>query len=251
MNYRLIYTFGLLVALLIGGCVGVAQKTNDGNRALGAGDALEALRLYQQAQVSEPDRPELYYNAALAYVALDDYSRAIDALNQALLSAEGDLRSRIYFSLGNAYAEIREDARAIEAYRAGLRLNPADDQMRHNLEVLLLRYVQPTATAQQQQTEPDEQQTDPSMTPTDDPGGFDPPTVTPPPVDFDPTQPPESGGQDRTDADDSATVVPLPQGGLTIEQAERILDQVEQDQQSIREFELEDGGRGDSAEKDW
>ncbi|TVR22274.1 MAG: tetratricopeptide repeat protein [Anaerolineaceae bacterium] len=251
MTNRLIYGLGMLAVLLIGGCVGVAQTTNEGNRALNAGDALEALRLYQQAQVNEPDRAELYYNAGLAYVALDDFSRAIDAFNQALLSAEGDLRSRVYFSLGNAYAETREDANAIEAYRAGLRLNPADDQMRHNLEVLLLRYVQPTATAQQQQTEPDDQQTDPSMTPTDDPGGFDPPTVTPPPVDFDPTQPPESGGQDRSDQEDSATVVPLPQGGLTIEQAERILDQVEQDQQSLREFELEDGGSGESMENDW
>jgi hypothetical protein len=38
---------------------------------------------------------------------------------------------------------------------------------------------------------------------------------------------------------------------MTIEQAERLLDQVEQDQQTLREYLQDEADSGDVTEKDW
>ncbi len=246
--------YGFLLLVILGvalfGCATDARYNYDANLALRDGDYEAALRGYQQAQVEAPNRAEFYYNVALAHVELNEFNRAIDALQQALQTAEDDLRSRVYYNLGNTYAAIGRYREAIDAYRAGLRLNPEDEDMRYNLEVAQLLYVPPTPTAQEQQTEPDEQDTDPEVTPTNDPGGFDGPTPTPPPIDFDPTMPPEGGGADDT-GEQGATPMPRPQGALTIEEAQRILDQIEQDQQSVREFRQETGGAGDNTGPDW
>jgi tetratricopeptide (TPR) repeat protein len=230
------------VMLLITGCAEEARNNYNANIALQNADYDSALQGYQAAQVESPDSAEFYYNAALAHIGRNEYSRAIDALNQALQTAEGDMKSHVYYNLGNTYSLIGRYADAIEAYQEGLRLNPDDEAMRHNLEIAQLRYIPPTPTAQEQQTEPDQQETDPDITPTPDPGGFDDPSPTPPPFDLDPTATPDRAG--TMPEGESPTLAPRPQGTLTIDQAERILDQIAQDQQSAQEFRQDAGGEG-------
>lgn len=248
----------LLVAVVVmslwmlAGCgVNPAERNNAGNNAFGSGNYDAALRAYQAAQVESPNRAEPYYNAASALLAIAEYDSAIAALEQALRHADDDFVARAYYNLGNILFEERRFGEAIQAYQNALLINPDDADARYNLELALLRYVPPTPTAIEQQTNPELGQTDPEATPTNEPGGFDGPTPTPPPAaPPDPSETPVTGDEGELGAD-ARTPIPRDDGAMTIEQAARILDSVEQNQEALREY-LEDVAEsGLPVEEDW
>nr|MBP6298352.1 hypothetical protein [Anaerolineae bacterium] len=105
---------------------------------------------------------------------------------------------------------------------------------------------------QQQRTNPEEGQTDPTITPSPEPGGFDGPTPTPPREEFepDPTETPVGGTGDFGDDADS-TPVPVEGGPLTLEQAIRLLDAAAQDALTISPFYLTATPGGVAGENDW
>lgn len=244
------WAVGLYVLLLAGCMSQVAEYNNAGNSRYASESYQEALRSYQRAQVVAPDQPEAYYNAASAYAGISDLNMAEAALEQALRTADPDLMVDAYYNLGNVYYQMGRYDQAIQAYQQGLLIDPDDEDTRYNLEIALLRYVPPTPTAQEQQTEPQLGESDPTVTPTSQPGGFEGPTPTPPPVELDLSATPDAGQGEGGD-EDSRTPVPRTQGQLTIEQAERLLDQIRQDQQSLREFLQQPAGTGQTTERDW
>lgn len=228
----------------------IAQQNNSGNRSYYNANYGSALQAYQAAQVESPDRPEAYFNAASAYVGLDEPDLAVAALEEALENADEDLIIEAYYNLGNAYQGAGIFDKAIDAYQEALLRNPDHEDARYNLEIALLRYLPPSPTAQEQKTEPDVDQTDPETTPTDQPGGFDGPTPTPPPIDYDLTEPPLDGQSDEGE-EDSSTPVPRSQGDMTVEQAERILDQIQEDQEALSDYLEDEASEGDVSERDW
>jgi tetratricopeptide (TPR) repeat protein len=240
----------MLLSLLLFGCGAVAKHNSQGNAHYYSGDYEAALRSYQQAQVAEPDEAESYFNAASALVAQGDAGDAVDALKQALRTADDELAANAFYNLGNVYYETERYGQAVEAYKQALIRRPDDQQARYNLELALLNALEPTPTAQEQQTSPDMGETDPETTPTDQPGGFEGPTPTPPPQELEPSATPESG-ESPGGVDDSATPVPQPGGDMTAEQAERLLDQIQQEQQALMEFLQQVGSGGQPLEPDW
>lgn len=243
--------FVIIAVVILAGCgVSIAERNNTGNRLYQRGDYDAALQAYQIAQVVEPDHPEAYFNAAAALIGSDQLNRAVETLEQALRTADDDLAAKAYYNMGNIFFEFNRCNEAFEAYQQALLLRPDDDDARYNLEVALLCMVPPTPTALEQQTESDLGETDPETTPTDEPGGFDGPTPTPPPVEFDLSATPETGEGDNGD-EQSETPIPRSDGEMTIEDAERLLDQVEQNQQSLREFLQDIIEDGEVTERDW
>ena len=232
---------------LLAGCAGLPERVHTGNRHYRSDEYDRALRAYQAAQVMDPDRPEAYYNAGSALVGLLEYERAVVALEQSLRSAEGGVAVSAYYNLGNIYFEMGRFQEAIRAYQQALLLDPDADDARYNLELALLRYVPATPTAIEQQTEMDEDQTDPDTTPTPEPGGMDGPTPTPPPMDVDLTATPDSGESEDSE-EESDVPVPQTQGELTVEQAERLLDQIQQDQEALRDYFEEPAAPGEPLE---
>lgn len=223
---------------------------NSGNSRYSDQEYQAALRAYQQAQVSEPDQPAAYYNAASAYAGIQEMNAAVAALEQALETSDKDLSVDAYYNLGNVHYQMGQYDLAIQAYQQALLLDPNDEDARYNLEIALLRYIPPTPTAQEQQTEPELGESDPTVTPTNQPGGFDGPTPTPPPVELDLSATPDAGQGEGGD-ENSSTPVPRTQGRLTIEQAERLLEQIRQDQQSLREYLQQPAASGQTSERDW
>lgn len=243
----------ILAALMVfsASCGGeVAEKNYAGNQQYSSGHYEAALRAYQAAQVAAPNRPEAYYNAASAYVGMNDLYRAQTALDKALETADDGLAAKAYYNLGNVYFYMGRYEESVEAYQQTLLLDPNDQDARYNLEIALLRYIRPTPTAQEQQTEPQQDESDPETTPTNQPGGFEGPTPTPPPLDYDHTATPISG-QGIGGHEDSHTPMPRSQGRLTIEQAERLLDRIRQDQQALRELLQYPASSGQTSERDW
>jgi tetratricopeptide (TPR) repeat protein len=240
-----------VVLLLLTACGSpIAQRTNTGNRLYERGDYEAALQAYQVAQVNAPDDAVPYFNAAAAYVGDVEFERAAAALEQALETADETIQAEAYYNLGNILYKLRRFDEAVFAYRQALLIRSDYDEARYNLELTLLQSIPPSPTAIEQQTQPETSDTDPSATPTPQPGAFDGPSPTPPPQELDASLTPDTGeGEDGRD--DSATPVPQSQGELTVEQAEQLLDRVQQDQESLREYLEQAVDTGDPAERDW
>lgn len=244
----------LITGLALGACgVNSAERNNEGNTLYERGDFAGALQAYQAAQVLEPDAALYYFNTANALIQLEQYDKAISALQLALENADDSLKARSYYSLGNIYFQQEKYIEAVDAYRQVLLIDPEDADARHNLELALLAIVPPTPTALEQKVEPEEDASDLQATPTNNPSGQDGPTPTPPPIDAPPDiqKTSESGLLGEQGGVFQATPVPEEGGEVSIEEAERLLDAVEQNQQTLREFNGGIGTPGPVTENDW
>ena len=138
MRMRLIVAILLICGLLI---IGSSLQTNPAERiesgnTLHAQDNFEAaLHAYQAAQVNAPDSPVAYYNAASALASIGRLRDAVAALAQALKNSDDELTFKAYYNLGNVLYEMALYNDAVDVYRQAIRLNPADDDARHNYEL--------------------------------------------------------------------------------------------------------------------
>jgi hypothetical protein len=110
-----------------------------GNAALAAGDADAALRRYARAEEAHGERAEILFDRGAAALLLGRLDTASDLFRRAAERADPRLASRALQNLGNARAAAHDGAGAAAAYRAALRKDPANEDARYDLEVLLRR----------------------------------------------------------------------------------------------------------------
>jgi Ca-activated chloride channel family protein len=156
------FTFILVisaVALVLGACSTPAEKLNqDGNDAFAEQAFLEALDLYQSAQVESPELAEPYFNAANALYRQGDYPAALEQMQMALQYVDqGNLAESSYYNLGNTLFNSQELDTAVEAYKQALLLNPDDQDAKYNLELALQQQEQQQQQQEQQQEQNQEQ----------------------------------------------------------------------------------------------
>lgn len=160
MKSMLMLLVALLTALLVAGCAPSPQAMlNEGNAAFAAGDYALSMEHYQAAREGLPDAAEPLYNMANVDYRQENAEAARALLRQAAELADPALAQHAYYNLGGAAAQAQDTAAAIEAYRQALRLNPADQDAKHNLELMMRMQAQEDQEQQQdeQQTQPDEQ----------------------------------------------------------------------------------------------
>jgi tetratricopeptide (TPR) repeat protein len=98
MNIRLFVV--LLALFLVSACsVDPAEYNAIANTHYDENRFDEALRIYQMAQVTAPDVPQPYFNAASAFAQLGELEQSIAALNQVLKTADSDLKAKTYYNL--------------------------------------------------------------------------------------------------------------------------------------------------------
>jgi tetratricopeptide (TPR) repeat protein len=233
MRKTLLIVFNLMV--MVGCAVDPAERNNTGNALHADGRYEEALSAYQLAQVNAPDTAVPYLNAASSMARTGRTQAAIQALEQALRHTDAPVtRAAIYHNMGNLYFDLALYDDALVAYRQALLLQPEAEDTRYNYEMALSRLPTATPTPQEQQSEPEEDQTDPQATPTPNPAGLDETTPTPSPAsEADAGSTPDTGpGEPGEDGQ----VTPLPDGQLSVEEAERRLDAIQQGQRTLREY---------------
>lgn len=236
----------LLGAILFGFGFGDLER---GNRYYREGKYAEAVEAYRRALAGGKAAPELHYNLGTALLRLGEYEEAERHLRAALSTVEPDPRQRTHFNLGSRYLEAARatddpQARAhlldaaVEAYKQALRLDPADFDAKWNLELALReRGEQPpqhggggSDDEQDQQNQQNQQdQSDQGQDGGDGAGG---------PQQASPT--PNRGDRQVPDS-----------GGMTREQAERILSAVEQDERELYREKLRRGQRETPVARDW
>ncbi|HSJ25858.1 MAG TPA: VWA domain-containing protein [Longimicrobiales bacterium] len=216
-----------------------------GNRMYREGRYEEAVDAYRRVVESGRSSPEVHYNLGTALLAMGAYQEAEQHLQAALQAVEPDVRNRTFYNLGNRFlaeGRAQQDLQrqgqlldaAIEAYRRALRIAPGDVDAKWNLEMALRDRAE---NEQQQQDQPDQQD-------------------------------PQEGddGQDDSEQDDSqggasGSTGQAPSGAardqetdqqpMSQEQAEQILNAVEQDERELTRERLRRGQRTVPVLRDW
>ena len=152
----------LVVASVVAVCMlacgpAPAQVNNSGHGPYLNGDYISALESYQDAQVSAPDSGEPYYNSGNALYRTAEYEEALQSYDESLRHAGGELRSHGFFNRGNTAFQQEQYPEAVEAYKEVLRMNPDNEDAKHNLELALLQIPPEDEQQQEEQQEEEEQ----------------------------------------------------------------------------------------------
>jgi len=232
----LITVFSFLVSA---SAVNDARKANEAFRN---GDFETAVNLYQSAISQNPDDSRLYYNLGNALSKLGMAEEAKAAYEQFKnLSDDPVQQSLADYNTGTMLTESEQYEEAMEYLRNSLIKNPDDDDARYNFEMAMRKLQQQQEQEQQEQDQQDgegDQDQDQDQQQQDD-------------GDQQQDQQPE-GQQDQQPQDQEQDQGELPQPQqLTPEEAENILNALEQLERELLENRKKESTETTSNEKDW
>lgn len=108
--------------------------------AFAAGDDGAALEAFLRARVEAPDSPELLFDVGAASYRLGRFARARELFARAAAAAQAPaLRARALYNQGNAAYRDGDATAAMACYEAALAVDPADADVRANLDWLRAR----------------------------------------------------------------------------------------------------------------
>jgi tetratricopeptide (TPR) repeat protein len=109
----------------------------EGNAAMKAGKAEDALAAYDKAAAKLNADPGLHFDRGTALSALSRFDEAAQEFLRATEAKDGSLKAGAFYNLGNTFARQKKFKEAIEAYRRALALDPKDSRAKWNLELAL------------------------------------------------------------------------------------------------------------------
>lgn len=146
------------------------EQVLEGNKLYAEEKYDEANNKYRDALLEDPESPIIHFNISDTQHKKGKYEEALENLNKALSPrlAEGRtpgedllIRSKIHYNIGNTYYRMNKYPEAIQSYQEALKLNPADEDAKYNLEYVrnkLKNDAQQQDQNQQQQQQNQQQQ---------------------------------------------------------------------------------------------
>jgi tetratricopeptide (TPR) repeat protein len=202
----------IFIFLMAGCSAAIAQSGQDrsmvrqGNRHYNEGNYAEAELDYRRALEADPENARALFNLGNALYRQGRYDEAASLFDALTRLAPSDINlASAYHNLGNSHLGAQRYGEGIEAYKNALRISPSDDDTRYNLEYAMKHLQEPP---------PGEQQAGEGEGDGDESGETDPP-------------------QDQEEDQEGET---RPQSGqLSRQEAERILDALNQMEQKVQE----------------
>jgi len=145
---------GMLFLLLYSVPVHAENPLRSGIDAYNRGEYDKALKLFIDAQLDQPDRPDILYNIGNAYYHTGNYEAAAKSYKEALQTENKLLQQKAHYNLGNANFRKKQYEDAVKNYESALNLNPDDIQTRQNLEYV--KQVMEQAKDQKNQQQKDD-----------------------------------------------------------------------------------------------
>lgn len=104
--------------------------------ALKAESFSDARSKYLKLQVENPQEPRLNYNLGIAHYREGVYEQARTSFSRSAEIAENQvLKESALYNLGNACFKLEDYKAAVDAYEAALKIDPNDEDAKHNLEL--------------------------------------------------------------------------------------------------------------------
>ena len=146
----------LIFPLLLGWLGSWNRLMKSGHEAYMLQDYQKAVTAFQEAAVNRPNDPIVHHNLGAALYKQGKFQQAAHAFQTTLLKANVPKKAAVYYNLGNAQFQIRDYSAAITSYRSALKLNPLDDDTKHNLALALqqLATEKPNITQEQKANRP-------------------------------------------------------------------------------------------------
>jgi Ca-activated chloride channel homolog len=149
------------VFLFIASVTGQASPAR-GLKQYQAGQYQSALREYRNALRDKKDDPRLHFNAGTAAYQAQNYDKAVEYLNSALVTPDLELQERAYYNRGNALYRLGEATSepkekmehwedAVASFESALKLNPSDADAKFNQDVVKQKLEELKKQQQQQQ----------------------------------------------------------------------------------------------------
>lgn len=218
----------------------VAGLNREGNRLFAEGKYADAEKAYVDAQARTPGKPELLYNHGNTLIKEKKYEPAVQQLRQAVSKGDRGIQASAWYNSGNALFETAKYQDAVQAYIQALRINPADPDAKHNLELALKKteeqQKQQGGGTGQQNRQQDRQQPSPQDKKQNQAN----------------QQPSPSDTQERNKpANPQSTQADRREGSFSKEQALQILDALQNQELVDQKKRLERAQRRKAAGKDW
>ncbi len=217
----------ILVIILFLGWQPAAKNTR-GNELYNQAKYDEALKAYEEALAEDGENPALHYNRGNALYRKEQYPTAVQSFTNAL---DGDppLNGQAWYNMGNGLYRMGRLEEAIGAYKEGLRIKSDDVDLKYNLE-FVSRQLQERQNRQEGRNSQDNRE-QPENEERDDP-----------PDDQPPNQDEEQDGEQQR---------PPQEGELSREEAERLLNALNRDEQDIQKRLRRQKATRVNPEKDW
>src|SRR5262245_48528338 len=113
------------------------REVEQGNAAMQAGKAEEALKHYDAAVARLPADPGAHFDRGTALFALSRFDEAGQEFLRATEAKDGALKAAAFYNLGNAFFKKDKFKEAVEAYKRSLALDGHDQRAKWNLEIAL------------------------------------------------------------------------------------------------------------------
>jgi tetratricopeptide (TPR) repeat protein len=222
-----------------------ASKNKQGNQLFQQGKYQEAEKAYLEAQSGMPGRPELSYNLGNSLIKQKKYDQALQALQDAVHKGSRELQESSWFNVGNALFDMGNLKESAQSYIQALRLNPADRDAKHNLELALKKNEE---QKQQQPRQNQEQNQGPEKQNPQGGQKEDRSKNEPKPPNKQ-GQPPEQ--KEQKPANPQAGKTERPEGGFSKERALQILDALQNQELTEQRKLLERQARRKTTGRDW
>ena len=199
-------------------------EVNDGNRLYQEGRFGEAHEKYLDALRDAPGLPLALFNDGNALYESEEYVRALDAYRGAIESGDPELAAPTWYNLGNALYRQQRFQESLEAYKEALRIDSEEIDFKHNLE-LALEQLQQQDSQSEDGEEGDQNEDQESQGGEENPEPQDP--------NEDPSQgPPEEESPEEDQPEPDRQPEPEP-GEMTRDEAERLLQGVQEDPDEV------------------
>ena len=96
----------------------------------------EAKNYYENIIIQKKENVEAHFGSGASSYQKGDWEVAKQSFQESLKSSDDNLRSKVYYNLGNTFYKDNKAEEAISFYRKALELNPNDKEARFNYEYL-------------------------------------------------------------------------------------------------------------------
>jgi tetratricopeptide (TPR) repeat protein len=200
-------------------------KNNEGVSRYDKGKPNDAYGFFTDALGDSPFAPEIQFNIGDAFLQMKDVDKAISQYRLAIKLAPGtskreqEIRFRSFFNIGAVSSSQSKTDEALEAYQQALEIKPDSLEVKTNMELLTQQGGQGGKGDKEQKDKKDGD------------GG-------------DSKEPPKMGNKQQD---------PQPYKGkdLSKQDVDRILEELKQQEESIRAKDQHEGGKDAPPDKDW
>ena len=113
------------------------QLINEGIDLHDKGDYASAISRYEEVLRENPGNVWALYEMSFSYYAKKDYQKSIDVGYRAA-QFKSDLLEAIYVQMGTCFDDQGDPKKAVDTYKAGLKLSPRSSLLEYNLAVTYL-----------------------------------------------------------------------------------------------------------------